>query len=172
MNPLAMSGIFGQVFVPSLVSKFDETTALGCFSSEEVAWEVLTSHLQHELSEKFHSASIVKWVLDVVGEEAFELRTTLSCRECPACRRSTFWIDFDAAKGQCHQLVCQAWIEEKSEDVVHCGWPPVHYSNQVSSLSEAMKVLHERASEAEAAGSMGVGVELTDNSENHWSNNA
>ncbi|MEK9730433.1 MAG: hypothetical protein VW230_01595 [Candidatus Poseidoniales archaeon] len=167
-----MSGTFEEVFVPSLLSMSDETTALGCFSSEDVAWEVLKSHLQHELSEKYHSASIVKWVVDVVGQEAFEVRTTMNCRECPACRRSTFWIDFESSKGQCQQVACQAWIEEKSEDEVHCGWPPVHYSNQVSSLSEAMKTLHERASEADAAGSSGGGVELTDDSENHWSNKA
>ena len=56
------------------------------------------------------------------------------------------------AEGQCHQVACLAWIEEKSEGEVHFGWPPVQFSGQAEALSDAMKILHEKASEADAAG--------------------
>ncbi len=147
-----MTGEYTEVFVPSLISNQDESNALGCFSSEELAWDVLKTHLRSDLQEQYSSASIVKWILDVPGEEGFEIQTSLNCRECPACRRRTFWIDFDSSKGQCHQVACLAWIEEKSEEEVHYGWPPVQFSGQTETLSDAMKMLHEKASEADAAG--------------------
>ena len=147
-----MSGEYTEVFVPSLISNHDESNALGCFSSEELAWDVLKTHLRSDLQEQYSSASIVKWTLDVPGEEGFEIRTSLKCRECPACRRTTFWVDFESSKGQCHQVACLAWIEEKYDGEVHFGWPPVHFSGQAETLSDAMKMLHEKASEADAAG--------------------
>jgi hypothetical protein len=147
-----MTGEYTEVFVPSLISNQDESNALGCFSSEELAWDVLKTHLRSDLQEQYSSASIVKWILDVPGEEGFEIQTSLNCRECPACRRRTFWIDFDSSKGQCHQVACLAWIEEKSDEEVHYGWPPVQFSGQTETLTDAMKLLHEKASVADAAG--------------------
>ena len=157
-----------HLYVPSVSSNEAFTTALGCFTSQELAWDVLKHFLQQQTDDTMQTASIVQWTIDVVGEEGFEVLVTLQSRECPACRRSTFWIDFDASKGQCHQLACQAWIEEKGEEHVDCGWPPVHFSTKVSSLEEAMQTLHERGSEVEAAGQPHSEIQHLDESEHNW----
>ena len=56
-----------RVYVPSAVEEGGNGLSLGCFSSEETAWNVLRSFLKKSDRMLLTSASVVAWDIDVIG---------------------------------------------------------------------------------------------------------
>ena len=82
-----------RVFVPSAIEEGGGSIALGCFSSEEIAWQVLRSFLQKSDQMLLVSSSVVVWDIDVIGENGITVLSTMECKDCPVCGRRTFgWI--------------------------------------------------------------------------------
>ncbi|GIR34084.1 MAG: hypothetical protein CM15mP47_3100 [Methanobacteriota archaeon] len=48
------------------------------------------------------SCSVVVWDVDIVGEEAMTVLSSMECRDCPVCGRRTFWIDVENFSALCH----------------------------------------------------------------------
>ena len=84
-----------RVFVPSVTEEDGNTLSLGCFSTEEVAWQVLRTFLNKSEQMLLTKCSVVVWDVDIVGEEAMTVLSSMECKDCPVCSRRTFWIDTD-----------------------------------------------------------------------------
>ena len=102
-----------RVFVPSVKEDDGNTIGLGCFSTEEIAWEVLRAFIKKSEQMNLDSCSVVIWEVDIVGEDAMTVLSTMKCMDCPVCGRRTFWIDADNFSALCHGTACSAWIERK-----------------------------------------------------------
>ena len=144
----------GRVYVPSAVEDGGEVVAMGCFSTQETAMNVLRSFLKKSNQVPLERASIAVWEVDVVGDDAVSVLSEFECRVCPICHRPTFWLDAQRFKAICYGSACGAWIEESAiePDVIDCGWPPTQFSEQVESIDDAMRSLRRIAAQAEAAG--------------------
>ena len=81
-----------RVFVPSVVEEDGVTLGLGCFSTEEVAWQVLRTFLKKSEQMLLTNCSVVMWDIDRVGEEAMTVLSTMECKDCPVCSRRTFGL--------------------------------------------------------------------------------
>ncbi|MDB2569432.1 hypothetical protein N9X52_03645 [Candidatus Poseidonia alphae] len=144
----------GRVYVPSAIEEGGAVVAMGCFSSQETAMNVLRSFLKKSHQVVLERASIAAWEVDVVGDDAVSVLSEFECRVCPVCHRTTFWLDAQRFKANCYGSACGAWIEESSieSDVIDCGWPPTQFSEQVETIGDAMRSLRRIAAKAEAAG--------------------
>jgi len=144
----------GRVYVPSAIEEGGAVVAMGCFSSQETAMNVLRSFLKKSHQVVLERASIAAWEVDVVGDDAVSVLSEFECRVCPVCHRTTFWLDAQRFKANCYGSACGAWIEESSidPDVIDCGWPHTQFSEQVETISDAMRSLRRIAAKAEAAG--------------------
>ena len=132
-----------RVFVPSVTEEDGGTIGLGCFSSEETAWQVLRAFLKKSEQMLLTNCSVVVWDVDIVGEEAMTVLSTMECKDCPVCGRRTFWIDVDNFSALCHGNACSAWIEENTIDpeIIDCGWPTIRFLKQNKSIEEAVESL-------------------------------
>lgn len=153
-----------RVFVPSVTEEDGGTIALGCFSSEKVAWEVLRTFLKRSEEMLLSSSSVVIWDIDRVGEEAMTVLATMECKDCPVCSRRTFWIDLENFSALCHGTACSAWIEENTVDpeIIDCGWPTIRFLKQSKSIEEAVKELYKLGDRLKAAG---VGEQVSGSAE-------
>ena len=66
-----------RVFVPTVLETSGNAIGLGCFSTEQVAWQVLRSFLKKSEQMSLDSASIVIWDIDVIGHDAMTELTNL-----------------------------------------------------------------------------------------------
>ena len=132
-----------RVFVPSVTEEDGGTIGLGCFSTEDTAWQVLRAFLKKSEQMLLTSCSVVVWEIDIVGEEAMTVLSTMECKDCPVCGRRTFWIDVDNFSALCHGTACSAWIEENTVDpeIIDCGWPTIRFLKQNKSIDEAVEAL-------------------------------
>ena len=132
-----------RVFVPSVTEEGGGTIGLGCFSSEDTAWQVLRAFLKKSEQMLLESCSVVVWDVDIVGEEAMTVLSSMECRDCPVCSRRTFWIDVENFSALCHGTACSAWIEENTIDpeIIDCGWPTIRFLKQNKSIEEAVEAL-------------------------------
>ena len=132
-----------RVFVPSAVEEDGNSLALGCFSTEETAWQVLRTFLKKSEQMLLTSASVVVWDVDVVGEGGITVLSTMECKDCPVCGRRTFWMDLENFSALCHGDACAAWVEESTMEpgVIDCGWPPVRFLKQAKNIEEAFSEL-------------------------------
>ena len=80
----------GRVYVPSAVEDGGEVVAMGCFSTQETAMNVLRSFLKKSHQVPLERASIAVWEVDVVGDDAVSVLSEFECRVCPVCHRPTF----------------------------------------------------------------------------------
>ncbi len=144
-----------RVFVPSVTEEDGGTIALGCFSTEDTAWQVLRAFLKKSEQMLLESCSVVVWDVDIVGEEAMTILSTMECRDCPVCGRRTFWIDVDNFSALCHGSACSAWIEENTVDpeIIDCGWPTIRFLKQNKSIDEAVEALFKLGDRLKAVGS-------------------
>jgi hypothetical protein len=144
----------GRIYVPSAVEESGAVVAMGCFSTQETALNVLRSVLKKSHQVPLERASVMAWEIDVVGDDAVTVLSEYECRLCPVCHRSTFWIDIERFKATCYGSACGAWIEESTVEanVIDCGWPPTQFAEQVDSIDDAMRSLRRIAARAEAAG--------------------
>ena len=143
-----------RVFVPSVIDSESGTIGLGIFSSEETAWNVLRAFIKKTQMMHLTELSVVVWDVDIVGENAMNVLSQSHCRQCPVCKRQTFWMDLDAFSGLCYGDACEAWLEESSSDdgLINCGWPPTRFMKQTKSIEDALKELTAIGAEIEAAG--------------------
>ena len=58
----------GRVYVPSVLEAGGNAIGMGCFSTEQIAWEVLKTFLGKSEQMNLEQATIVAWDVDVVGE--------------------------------------------------------------------------------------------------------
>ena len=132
-----------RIFVPSVKEEDGNTIGLGCFSTEEIAWEVLRAFIKKSEQMNLDSCSVVIWEVDIVGEDAMTVLSTMKCMDCPVCGRRTFWIDSDNFSALCHGTACSAWIEENTIDpeIIDCGWPTIRFLKQNKSIDEAVNEL-------------------------------
>ena len=143
-----------RVFVPSVTEENGNTIGLGVFSSEEVAWKVLRTFLKKSHLMSLTRSDLVIWEIDQVGEEAMTILSSMHCRDCPVCKRRTFWIDLDSYSAMCTGTSCEAWIEESTVEPgkIDLGWPPTRFLKQTESLEDALTELRVLGAEVEAAG--------------------
>ena len=143
-----------RVFVPSVTEEDGGTIGLGCFSTEDTAWQVLRAFLRKSEQMLLNSCSVVVWDVDIVGEDAMTVLSTMECRDCPVCGRRTFWIDVDNFSALCHGSACSAWIEENTVDpeIIDCGWPTIRFLNQNKSIEEAGEALFKLGDRLKAVG--------------------
>ena len=144
----------GRVYVPSAIEEGGAVVAMGCFSTQETAMNVLRSFLKKSHQVTLQRASIAAWEVDVVGDDAVSVLSEFECRVCPVCHRTTFWLDAQRFKANCYGSACGAWIEESAVEagVIDCGWPPTRFAEQVEDIDDAMRSLRRIAARAEAAG--------------------
>ena len=143
-----------RVFVPTVLETSGNAIGLGCFSTEQVAWQVLRSFLKKSEQMSLDSASIVIWDIDVIGHDAMTELTNLVVRECPVCQRKTMWFDLDQYSAICYGTACSAWIEENlhEKDIIDCGFPPTQYLKQTKSIDEAITELTNLGNKIRSAG--------------------
>jgi len=149
----------GRVYVPSAVEQSGAVVAMGCFSSQETALNVLRSFLKKSHQVVLERASIAAWEVDVVGDEGVMILSEFECKLCPVGHRTTFWIDVERFKALCYGTACGAWIEESNVEagVIDCGWPPTQFAEQVERIDDAMRALRRLAAQVEAAGQSSSG---------------
>jgi hypothetical protein len=138
-----MADELARVFVPSALEEDGRSLALGCFRTEQTAWQVLRTFLKKSDQMSLQSASVVVWDIDVVGEDGVTVLSTLDCKDCPVCGRHTFWMDLENFSALCHGDACAAWVEESTIEpgVIDCGWPPVRFMKQTKNIEEAFAEL-------------------------------
>ena len=144
----------GRVFVPSVTEEDGGSIGLGMFSTEETAWKVLREFTKKSHLMKLTRSDIVIWEIDVVGEEAMTVLSTMHCRDCPVCKRRTFWVDLESLSALCSGTLCEAWIEESTVEPgkIDLGWPPTRFLKQTETIEEAYTELNAIGAEIEAAG--------------------
>lgn len=143
-----------RVYVPTVLETEGNAIGLGCFSSEQIAWQVLRSFLKKSEQMSLESASIVIWDVDVIGHEAMTELTNLVVKSCPVCLRKTMWFDLDQFSAICYGTACSAWIEENvhTPEIIDCGFPPTQFLKQAKSIDEAMTELGIVGSKIRSAG--------------------
>jgi hypothetical protein len=143
-----------RVFVPSVSEDSGTSIGLGVFSSEETAWSVLRAFLRKSHLMELTRSSIVVWDVDVVGNEGMTTLSSMHCRDCPVCKRRTFWVDLEHFSAKCSGTSCEAWIEESTIEpgIIDFGWPPTRFLKQCQSVEEALVDLRILGAEIEAAG--------------------
>ena len=143
-----------RVFVPSVTEEDGGTIGLGCFSTEDTAGQVLRAFLKKSEQMLLNSCSVVVWDVDIVGEDAMTVLSTMECRDCPVCGRRTFWIDVDNFSALCHGSACSAWNEENTvdPDIIDCGWPTIRFLKQNKSIEEAVESLFKLGDRLKAVG--------------------
>lgn len=148
-----MSGVT-RVYVPTVLEAEGNAIGLGCFSTEEIAWQVLRTFLKKSEQMSLDSASIVIWDVDVIGHDAMTELSNLVVKSCPVCLRKTMWFDLDQYSAICYGTACSAWIEENvhSPDIIDCGFPPTQFLKQTKSIDEAMTELGNIGSKIRSAG--------------------
>ena len=149
-----MDETISRVYVPSVIEEDGNTLGLGCFSTEEVAWQVLRAFLKKSEQMLLTKCSVVVWDIDIVGEEAMTVLSSMECKDCPVCSRRTFWIDIDNFSALCHGTACSAWIEENTVDpeIIDCGWPTIRFLKQNKSIEEAVEALFKLGDKLKSAG--------------------
>ncbi|MGY8728266.1 MAG: hypothetical protein ACKVKS_03455 [Candidatus Poseidoniales archaeon] len=132
-----------RVYVASVVEEGGNSLALGCFSSEETAWQVLRTFLKKSDQMLLISSTVVVWDIDVIGEDGVNVLSTMECKDCPVCGRRTFWMDLENFSALCHGNACAAWVEESTLEpgIIDCGWPPVRFLKQAKDIDEAFSEL-------------------------------
>ncbi len=132
-----------RVYVASVVEEGGNSLALGCFSSEETAWQVLRTFLKKSDQMLLISSTVVVWDIDVIGEDGVNVLSTMECKDCPVCGRRTFWMDLENFSALCHGDACAAWVEESTLEpgIIDCGWPPVRFLKQAKDIDEAFSEL-------------------------------
>tara|TARA_X000001036_G_scaffold360002_1_gene342838 strand:- start:2620 stop:3147 length:528 start_codon:yes stop_codon:yes gene_type:complete len=143
-----------RVFVPSVTEENGGAIGLGVFSTEEVAWKVLRRFLRKSHLMSLTRSDLVIWEVDRIGEEGMTVLSSMHCRDCPVCKRRTFWMDLETFSAMCTGQACEAWIEESTLDPgkIDLGWPPTRFLKQTESLEEAISELNEIGAQLEAAG--------------------
>tara|TARA_B100000767_G_scaffold104790_1_gene100594 strand:- start:4999 stop:5568 length:570 start_codon:yes stop_codon:yes gene_type:complete len=141
-----------RVYVASVVEEGGNSLALGCFSSEETAWQVLRTFLKKSDQMLLISSTVVVWDIDVIGENGVNVLSTMECKDCPVCGRRTFWMDLDNFSALCHGDACAAWVEESTLEpgVIDCGWPPIRFLKQVQNIDEAFSELFKLGDQMKA----------------------
>jgi len=160
-----MGESISRVFVPSVTEEDGNTLGLGCFSTEEVAWQVLRTFLNKSEQMLLTRCSVVVWDIDIVGEEAMTVLSNMECKDCPVCSRRTFWIDTDNFSALCHGTACSAWIEENTVDpeIIDCGWPTIRFLKQNKSIDEAVEELFKLGDKLKSAGAERMAKEKAEN---------
>ena len=132
-----------RVYFASVVEEGGNSLALGCFSSEETAWQVLRTFLKKSDQMLLISSTVVVWDIDVIGEDGVNVLSTMECKDCPVCGRRTFWMDLENFSALCHGNACAAWVEESTLEpgIIDCGWPPVRFLKQAKDIDEAFSEL-------------------------------
>lgn len=132
-----------RVYVPSVLEVDGNAIGMGCFSSEQIAWEVMKTFLAKSEQMNLEQATIVAWDVDVVGEDGMTVLTKLEGKICPVCQRRTFWVDLEHLSALCYGSQCSAWIEQSTVDpeIIDCGWPPLRFLKQVKEIEEAYNEL-------------------------------
>ena len=143
-----------RVFVPSVTEEDGGTIGLGVFSSEEVAWKVLRKFLSKSHLMSLTRSDLVIWEIDQVGEDGMTVLSSMHCRDCPVCKRRTFWMDLDTYSAMCTGNLCEAWIEESTVEPgkIDLGWPPTRFLKQAETIEDALSELRIIGAEIEAAG--------------------
>ena len=143
-----------RVFVPSVTEENGAATGLGVFSSEETAWMVLRQFLRKSHIMNLKQADVVIWDIDIVGDDGMTVLATMHCRECPVCKRKTFWLDLDNFSAMCTGQACEAWIEESTIEPgkIDYGWPPTRFLKQAETIEDALAEFRILSAELEAAG--------------------
>ena len=143
-----------RVFVPSVTEEEGGAIGLGIFSTEEIAWKVLRRFLRKSHLMSLKRSDLVIWEVDQVGEEGMIILSSMHCRDCPVCKRRTFWIDLESFSAMCTGQSCEAWIEESTLEpgVIDLGWPPTRFLKQAESLEDAISELNKIGAKLEAAG--------------------
>jgi hypothetical protein len=143
-----------RVFVPSVTEENGGAIGLGVFSSEETAWSVLRQFLKKSHLMALKRSDLVIWDVDKVGEEGMTVLSSMHCRDCPVCKRRTFWIDLDTFSAMCTGQACEAWIEESTIEpgIIDLGWPPMRFLKQAENLGDAISELNKIGAQLEAAG--------------------
>ncbi len=141
-----------RVYVASVVEEGGNSLVLGCFSSEETAWQVLRTFLKKSDQMLLISSTVVVWDIDVIGENGVNVLSTMECKDCPVCGRRTFWMDLDNFSALCHGDACAAWVEESTLEpgVIDCGWPPIRFLKQVQNIDEAFSELFKLGDQMKA----------------------
>ena len=141
-------------FVPSVSEDSGTVIGLGVFSSEETAWSVLRAFLRKSHLMELNRSSIVVWDVDVVGNDGMNTLSSMHCRDCPVCKRRTFWVDVEHFSAMCTGTACEAWIEESTIEpgIIDFGWPPTRFLKQSQTIEEALTDLRKLGVEIEAAG--------------------
>jgi hypothetical protein len=132
-----------RVYVPSATESDGTAIGMGCFSTEEIAWQVLKTFLGKSEQMSLTEASVVAWDVDVLGEDGMTVLSSLEGKICPVCLRRTFWVDLEHLSALCYGSSCSAWIEQSTVDpeIVDCGWPPLRFLKQVKDIEEAYNEL-------------------------------
>lgn len=143
-----------RVFVPSVTEEDGGTIGLGVFSTEEVAWKVLRKFLSKSHLMSLTRSDIVIWEVDQVGDNGMIVLSSMHCRDCPVCKRRTFWIDLESYSAMCTGNLCEAWIEESTLEPgkIDLGWPPTRFLKQAENIEDALSELRIIGAEIEAAG--------------------
>ncbi|MCH1527359.1 MAG: hypothetical protein L7S49_04005 [Candidatus Poseidoniaceae archaeon] len=143
-----------RVYVPSVTEDDGGAIGLGVFSSEETAWKVLRQFLRKSHLMSLNRSDLVIWEVDQVGESGMTVLSSMHCRDCPVCKRKTFWIDLDSFSAMCTGEACEAWIEESTIEPgkIDLGWPPTRFLKQTESLEDAISELNDVGAQLEAAG--------------------
>ena len=140
--------------MPSVTEDDGGAIGLGVFSSEDTAWKVLRQFLRKSHLMSLNRSDLVIWEVDQVGESGMTVLSSMHCRDCPVCKRKTFWIDLDSFSAMCAGEACEAWIEESTIEPgkIDLGWPPTRFLKQTESLEDAISELNDVGAQLEAAG--------------------
>tara|TARA_B100001250_G_C19376380_1_gene604262 strand:- start:92 stop:619 length:528 start_codon:yes stop_codon:yes gene_type:complete len=143
-----------RVFVPSVTEEDGNTIGLGVFSTEETAWSILRAFLKKSHLMSLNQADMVVWDVDVIGDSGMNILSSMHCRDCPVCKRRTFWMDLSHYSAMCSGKSCEAWIEESTIEPgkIDLGWPPLRFLKQTENIEDAMDELRIIGTDIEAAG--------------------
>ena len=66
-----------RVYVPSVLEADGTAIGMGCFSTEQIAWEVMKTFLGKSEQMNLEQATIIAWDVDVVGKDGMTVLTRL-----------------------------------------------------------------------------------------------
>ena len=103
---------------------------------------------------KLRQSDILIWDIDIIGDEAVTVLSSMHCRDCPVCKRRTFWIDLESYSALCSGTACEAWIEESTIEPgkLDLGFPPTRFLKQTDTIENAISELNDVGVKLEAAG--------------------
>jgi len=145
----------GEVFVVGTIQRDGTHEVLGMLSMEHQAIQVARGFMSKSEDTDIIEVKIDAWTVGRVGTECVREHLVLLRETCPVCARSTFWVEGEQERAECHDILCRAWIapNDINDEIWNSGWPAAMETAEAEDFEEAYKDLIAMKGRATAAGS-------------------